>query len=796
SKIVGHSSSPKSIQFINNIAPVVPRPKPPKGVYIQTHSAMQQKARKQLRDEGKNKRSSNCFILYRTRMHPLIVAQYGNQNNKEISKIAGQCWKREPESVKTIYRQMAYDERQKRESLYHSFKSPAAKITGHNPKNVVGDASALSSSSLSSQLSPATEGAARFAASGSNCSQDSDIEPTLASKPERTVKKSNSSNQGLTKKPSQEKKFVVTETALHEFIGDSDLAVKTRNAPKNRTNTSAQPPARRSSKIKSENTNLYGGSATPSVLGELGTSIMANVDFPREFTFVAEGPAATLPTFPATFPQLQQGAISSNSSASPLTFTSFESDSSPSSTLYANLSLAGSALPTSHGWNCESVPLRSDMIPSILDMPIEFDLSLPDTAATTGMLCKGKYPAESGTQQLDLPLPLHLTSQGVELAHPTSVHDPPGCTHSPFLALQQQQQRQSGPFQTTVPCSTNLNQGYPWDLSAFTDSESSTFDNVRHFDSSKTTPIGNAATLFAMEVPMLSSSPLTPMPTPHLMVSTTALGRKSTNNRHTIVETSTSASANGPIDISMTDTATPGPGPSQVHGSGYLWMTREQAQMMATSSEWPCERYQPQHSPSPPVSSALSMIPRNARNSQYTMVSGLPSPATMSMSYPPSNAIHCGSISLGGNDGQHPLARVSNSAADVNVTGCYNDLAAAGLTNECILPADSHHQAQATNLVGGTLLPGGVHQQRHPMTHPFATQMQHQHPSLHSNAILEDEEEDCSDEELSMSIEYYEKVVELQKIRLALQRQMKQQQFHMQQRRRPVGVGVGVMRTG
>ncbi|KAI8601514.1 hypothetical protein EDD21DRAFT_429208 [Dissophora ornata] len=536
SKIVGHSSSPKSIQFINNIAPVVPRPKPPKGVYIQTHSAMQQKARKQLRDEGKNKRSSNCFILYRTRMHPLIVAQYGNQNNKEISKIAGQCWKREPESVKTIYRQMAYDERQKRESLYHSFKSPAAKITGHNPKNVVGDASALSSSSLSSQLSPATEGAARFAASGSNCSQDSDIEPTLASKPERTVKKSNSSNQGLTKKPSQEKKFVVTETALHEFIGDSDLAVKTRNAPKNRTNTSAQPPARRSSKIKSENTNLYGGSATPSVLGELGTSIMANVDFPREFTFVAEGPAATLPTFPATFPQLQQGAISSNSSASPLTFTSFESDSSPSSTLYANLSLAGSALPTSHGWNCESVPLRSDMIPSILDMPIEFDLSLPDTAATTGMLCKGKYPAESGTQQLDLPLPLHLTSQGVELAHPTSVHDPPGCTHSPFLALQQQQQRQSGPFQTTVPCSTNLNQGYPWDLSAFTDSESSTFDNVRHFDSSKTTPIGNAATLFAMEVPMLSSSPLTPMPTPHLMVSTTALGRKSTNNRHTIVQ--------------------------------------------------------------------------------------------------------------------------------------------------------------------------------------------------------------------------------------------------------------------
>ncbi|KAF9099402.1 hypothetical protein BGX23_002420 [Mortierella sp. AD031] len=101
------------LQFINKSAPAMSRPKPQQGagVYVQTQSAIQQRVRKRLREEGKVKRSSNCFIKYRTYMHPIIVARFGNQNNKEISRLAGRCWKNEPESVKSIYRQQAAEEK-------------------------------------------------------------------------------------------------------------------------------------------------------------------------------------------------------------------------------------------------------------------------------------------------------------------------------------------------------------------------------------------------------------------------------------------------------------------------------------------------------------------------------------------------------------------------------------------------------------------------------------------------------------------------------------------------------------
>ncbi len=53
-------------------------------------------------------------------MHPFIVAKYGNQNNKEISKLAGRSWRNEPEHVKAIYRQQAIEEKQRHEFLYPS----------------------------------------------------------------------------------------------------------------------------------------------------------------------------------------------------------------------------------------------------------------------------------------------------------------------------------------------------------------------------------------------------------------------------------------------------------------------------------------------------------------------------------------------------------------------------------------------------------------------------------------------------------------------------------------------------
>ncbi|KAF9117071.1 hypothetical protein BGX27_005621 [Mortierella sp. AM989] len=98
----------KPIKFINELAPDVPRPKPRLGTYVPTHSAIQQRARKEKRDRGKIKRSDNCFIIYRTHMHPYIVAAYGPQNNEVISKIAGSLWNSTPEWIKDIYRQKAY----------------------------------------------------------------------------------------------------------------------------------------------------------------------------------------------------------------------------------------------------------------------------------------------------------------------------------------------------------------------------------------------------------------------------------------------------------------------------------------------------------------------------------------------------------------------------------------------------------------------------------------------------------------------------------------------------------------
>ncbi|KAK3837117.1 MAG: high mobility group box domain-containing protein, partial [Linnemannia elongata] len=88
---------------------------------------MQQKARKKIREEGKVKRTSNCFILYRTHIHPIIVARYGHQNNKEISRLAGRYWKNEPESVKSFYRQQAAEEKVRHAALYPSYKYTPAK---------------------------------------------------------------------------------------------------------------------------------------------------------------------------------------------------------------------------------------------------------------------------------------------------------------------------------------------------------------------------------------------------------------------------------------------------------------------------------------------------------------------------------------------------------------------------------------------------------------------------------------------------------------------------------------------
>ncbi|KAG0340904.1 hypothetical protein BG000_010800 [Podila horticola] len=179
-------------------APVVSRPVEPIGPYVQSQSAIRQKARKQIREEGKIKRYSNCFIKYRTEMHPRIVGEYGHQNNKEISRLAGIWWRNESEEVKRIYRQQAQDEKLKHASIYPNYKYSPAKVV--QPK----------SESLSAPEGDVDKASGGEAQSDKQASHSS----TSAGTSEGELKKR--------KEKPKEKPYFVKETPLHAFNGDTD----------------------------------------------------------------------------------------------------------------------------------------------------------------------------------------------------------------------------------------------------------------------------------------------------------------------------------------------------------------------------------------------------------------------------------------------------------------------------------------------------------------------------------------------------------------------------------------------
>ncbi|KAG0073672.1 hypothetical protein BGZ92_003741, partial [Podila epicladia] len=190
------TSPTKPLQFINKVAPAVSRPVEPNGPYVQSQSAIRQKARKQIREEGKIKRYSNCFIKYRTEMHPRIVGEYGHQNNKEISRLAGIWWRNESEEVKRIYRKQAHDEKLKHASIYPNYKYTPAKVA-----------------QLKSASSSAPGGDAEKTPGG-NAQTDKQAARYSPGTPEGELKKRN-------QKP-KERPYFVKETPLHAFSGDTD----------------------------------------------------------------------------------------------------------------------------------------------------------------------------------------------------------------------------------------------------------------------------------------------------------------------------------------------------------------------------------------------------------------------------------------------------------------------------------------------------------------------------------------------------------------------------------------------
>ncbi|KAF9901587.1 hypothetical protein EC991_005982 [Linnemannia zychae] len=252
------SSSPRPLQFINKSGPPAPRQKPqlPTGVYIQTHSAIQQKARKQIREEGKVKRTSNCFIKYRTHMHPIIVAHFGHQNNKEISRLAGRYWKNEPEDVKNIYRQQAAEEKVRHATLYPSYKYTPAKPTPKSEsssdsgksrvKNPWNNSTQLSSPPAQLPSSPVPLLSLSTRPEPEDRKREDvkrEDESTETPSPPRAAAPENPTTSPADSPLSTKRGFVVTETALFDFKGDADLIEKKHGSkcrPGKRSNRSPQ----------------------------------------------------------------------------------------------------------------------------------------------------------------------------------------------------------------------------------------------------------------------------------------------------------------------------------------------------------------------------------------------------------------------------------------------------------------------------------------------------------------------------------------------------------------------------
>ncbi|KAG0318190.1 hypothetical protein BGZ99_005818, partial [Dissophora globulifera] len=804
----GSSINRKPLQFINSLAPVVPRPKPLSSnidgscEYVPTDSAKQQKARKQQREEGKIKRTPNCFIIFRTRMHPMIAAQYGNLNNKEVSKIAGQLWADVPEEIKAQYKSLAKEEKRKHESFFPSYKYSS--VNPRPPKK--NDAAVLKDepcTSTSSKSSPVSIDSVTLAPSTTTDEVEYDRESRTSVSPlaelgntDETISPTMPLKSSCSKKKAaQERKYVVTEVALHEFTGDSNLSAKRALSFKTRPSTATSALSPRLQKSESNDaldkmdieSSLSAVAAAKVDWNSLPSS-KSNLSSQKEFTFV---PAlVSCPPSLASFQghhfqqeqQLhqQQNYLVPVQSYPLLTFA-------PQATgdLRHRASISGNATQIHSEWGngltsaiaCPdslshlnhlgssmmntAEPLDWDMLPTTLDMSLDFELALQDLADTStrlgvesgdGLGTKIQHQQQQQQREQDselfsLPMPLD------------SLRSAAAATD--FQSLQRQQERHltSPFFQTPTSCSqeNSLDQGFPWDLGmvATTTTESPGPDSFLdgRYDSPATTPIGRAASMLAIPS-MMTISPLPLLQTPiHLLASTMSIE----HNKHSSHAASTSATAGSLFALETPSAMSAGPVHSQVLNSdtlaGYTQLAKGQAQT-ATSApgEWPSLVHSAQYhfAPSP----VLPAIPLAAeRNSIYTMASGLWSP---------------------------PLSIVLSDAACSSSAGP---------------PSNSVEPTQ--DFATGWTIPEGFQRPQKMTSFMFnAPAPFHHHHHYHHQVPLEKQQEknaeNCTDEQLSMSIEYYEKVLELQKIRLTAQRQMKQkyqqqQQQYYQQHYRAIG---------
>ncbi|KAG0377079.1 hypothetical protein BGX24_006732 [Mortierella sp. AD032] len=270
------------------------------GVYVQTHSAMQQKARKKIREEGKVKRTSNCFIKYRTYVHPIIVAHFGPQNNKEISRLAGRWWKNEPEEVKSLYRQQAAEEKERHATLYPLYKyapakpapkgdcsdstKPKPQCPWNRPTRLSSPPAQLSSSPVLISPLPTphdTEGKKQTEVHPVEGELTDDSSSSQAVAPDKSS--TSAAYCPSLSKSSKERSFVVTETALFDFTGNANLNEK-RCSPKSQ---SCSRPNRSHQRLSSMTDSLQRGISLASTTSTSGP-------IPSDpFAFVLQRPAVT-----------------------------------------------------------------------------------------------------------------------------------------------------------------------------------------------------------------------------------------------------------------------------------------------------------------------------------------------------------------------------------------------------------------------------------------------------------------------------------------------------------------------
>ncbi|KAG0292720.1 hypothetical protein BGZ96_003789 [Linnemannia gamsii] len=477
--IASGSASTRPLQFINKSGPPAPRQKPqqPTGVYVQTVSAKQQKARKKIREEGKVKRSSNCFIMYRTDVHPIIVANFGHQNNKEISRLAGRWWRSEQESVKNFYRTQAAEEKVRHATLYPSYKYTPAK-PGFQEDGNANSAKSKARRPLnkSIQLSPPP---AKCSPPPVKCSSPSDLNSPLPSlhEPEsikdsvvrsaedasteyslspRVIERNKSANSVIhsnsTSKLPTERGFVVTETALFDFKGNADLSEKKKKLRSRTGSRSNQLNQRLPVLVEPLSPNISMAHA-PSITNATQTS---------PFTFVLQRPGvpnASLPAGSKRVSRLTKALAHERSDSQAVTSSMPALPRTPASEAPPGWSTMAGQLQVSGTTPQQPVPQSS---------PVLHSHTLHTVFQGNSIASVSNEADQNWAQQLSpQPAPPFLTRLATNFVHspqpsvPIQISVPPSVT-----ATSQFSSSFDSPMYTpTVPSSANLGMdGFPWQL--------------------------------------------------------------------------------------------------------------------------------------------------------------------------------------------------------------------------------------------------------------------------------------------------------------------------------------------